>query len=184
MRLAALAILTVLTASPLLAQPCSTVPPNIQPNSSTLNTQTYTELAHGFMLATHPQDIPKMAPLDSEFILHCGSPQEAARVWAVFKDRPVTFLDTAVVIAASADEIAVAIDDEAKRTHKADYILRPADQFTSIPPVGSVVEISGTYKSYVSEPILITLNNVIVTPVSSGTSKHRRQNPASPPPQK
>ena len=183
MRLAIPAILTILTTAPLLAQPCATVAPDTQPTADFPTGPTYAALAHFLMLKIPTPDIPKMAPLDREFVLHCGSPLEAARVWAAVKRRPVTF-PSALVIAAGPDSIEVAVSDEAIRTRKADYIFHPAAPLASIPPVGSLVEISGTYTSYASEPILIVMSNATVTPALFDTPKHRRSIPASSPPQK
>jgi len=105
------------------------------------------EVAHQLMATTRPEDIGKLAGGDTQFVILCGSPQEAERAFAAKKGRTGWFASV-VVIAVGADWIKVAAADDAVRLHRADYVFKTDAQMTSPPVVGERLDFHGTYSSY------------------------------------
>ena len=102
------------------------------------------------LLATTP-DPASLALSDKEFVLQYGSKADADKVFDSIKGKSVE-LPGAVIVAATADQVQVAVSDDAKNAQPkvADFTFSMKAPLTTVPAVGSAVNISGTYSSYTS----------------------------------
>ena len=117
-------------------------------------------------VATTP-DLSKLALGDKEFILQYGNqpdPKSATQatysdeVFDTVKGKEVDVPDS-VVVAATANQLQVAVSDDSKNAQPpvADFTFNFVDPITTLPAVGSKVDIVGTYTSYTSSPLMITM---------------------------
>lgn len=102
------------------------------------------------LIATTP-DLATLALSDKEFVLQYGSKADADKVFDSVKGKSVE-IPGAIVVAATADQVQVAVSDDAKNAQPkvADFTFAMKTPLTNIPAVGSTVNISGTYSSYTS----------------------------------
>lgn len=102
------------------------------------------------LIATTP-DLAQLALSDKEFVLQYGSKSDADKVFDSVKGKSVE-IPGAVVVAATADQVQVAVSDDAKNAQPkvADFTFSMKTPLTTVPAVGSTVNISGTYASYTS----------------------------------
>jgi len=150
-----------------------------------------------------PDDILKLAPGDKEYVLANASPDNAARVWDLMKGKAVQ-LPGVLVIESSATVLKVAVSEDAVANKKADYTINlapleePAEPRAKTPvllakykkekkayddevaaialaaAVGKNVDVSGTYDSYTTNPIMIIMNDgaVILPKPTPPTKPH------------
>ena len=100
------------------------------------------------LIATTP-DLATLALSDKEFVLQYGQQADADKVFDTIKGKSVT-IPGATVIAATADQLQVAVSDDAKQSKQADFTIAMKAPLTTIPAVGSSVDVTGTYSSYTS----------------------------------
>ena len=102
------------------------------------------------LLSTTP-DPATLALSDKEFVLQYGSKTDADKVFDSIKGKSVE-IPGAIVVAATADQVQVAVSDDAKNAQPkvADFTFAMKAPLTTVPAVGAVVNISGTYSSYSS----------------------------------
>jgi len=111
-------------------------------------------------------DLATLALSDKEFILQYGKPEDADKVFNTIKGKSVEIPD-AVVVAATADQLQVAVSDDAKQAAPkptADFTFNMKAPLTKVPAVGDKVTLDGTYASYTQSPLMITMSdaNVVV----------------------
>jgi len=132
------------------------------------------------LIATTP-DLGALAVSDREFVLQYGRPAveaqpaadgkpavearpaDADRVFDAVKGKSVEFPDV-LVIAATADQVQVAVSDDAVQSKTADFAFNMKEPLKVIPAIGSKVTLTGTYGSYTQKPILITMTDSAVVP--------------------
>jgi hypothetical protein len=105
-------------------------------------------------------DLTTLALVDKEYILANGSKENAEKVWAIVKDQTGEFPGT--VIAATANQIQVAVTDDAKADKKADFTVNMKTPLADkdIPAVGSDIKgLVGTFDSYTQTPPQIILRD-------------------------
>jgi hypothetical protein len=109
---------------------------------------------------TKPEDIPKLALSDKEFILQYGKPEDAEKVFATIKGKAVE-IPGALVIAATADSLQVAVSDDAVQAKTADFTFKMKTPLAEakVPAVGAKVSLTGTYDSYTQTPVMITMSD-------------------------
>ena len=117
------------------------------------------------LIATTP-DLATLALSDKEFVIQYGQPADADKVFDTIKGKTVE-IPGAVVVAATADQLQVAVSDDAKQGNPktADFTFAMKTPLTTVPAVGAVINISGTYTSYTQSPLMITMSDgAVVTP--------------------
>ncbi len=103
-------------------------------------------------------DLATLALSDKEFILQHGSPDDADKVFATVKGKSFEIPD-ATVIAATADQLQVAVSDDAVQSKTADFTYAMKTPLKTVPTVGSKVTLTGTYASYTQKPLMITMSD-------------------------
>ena len=117
--------------------------------------------ADALMASTKDEDIPKLATGDKEYVLQYASDANAAKVWDSIKDKSVEVPDV-LVIAATADQVQVAVSDDAVQSKTADFTFNMKTPLKTVPAVGDKVTLTGTYASYTPKPIMITMSDADV----------------------
>ncbi len=100
------------------------------------------------LIATTP-DLATLALSDKEFVLQYGQQADADKVFDTIKGKSVT-IPGALVTAATADQLQLAVSDDAKQSRTADFTVAMKTPMTALPAVGSSVDVTGTYSSYTS----------------------------------
>ena len=111
------------------------------------------------LIATTP-DLATLALSDKEFVLQYGQQADADKVFDTIKGKTVE-IPGAVVVAATADQLQVAVSDDAKQAQPkvADFTFAMKTPLATPPAVGAVVNVSGTYSSYTQTPLMITMTD-------------------------
>ncbi len=109
------------------------------------------------LIATTP-DLATLALSDKEFVLQYGQSADADKVFDTVKGKTVE-IPGAVVIAATADQLQVAVSQDAIQGKVADFTFAMKAPLTTVPTVGSSVTLSGTYASYTQTPLMITMSD-------------------------
>ncbi len=111
------------------------------------------------LIATTP-DLATLALSDKEFVLQYGQQADADKVFDTIKGKTVE-IPGAVVVAATADQLQVAVSDDAKQAQPkvADFTFAMRTPLATPPAVGAVVNVSGTYSSYTQTPLMITMTD-------------------------
>jgi hypothetical protein len=123
------------------------------------------ELAHRVLLLTPPENWRQLVPGDVEQVLWCGSPQDAADLFAALRNTQIHLVDATI---AEADQYVIRV-----RWDGASRFDMPLTAFrfnfdpplTAIPHPGEKVIIDGTYSSYSQEPFQINMTKASVHPV-------------------
>jgi hypothetical protein len=127
-------------------------------------------------LITSTPDLAQLALSDKEYILANGSPDDAEKVFATIKGKPVEYKDV-TVISATADQVVVSISDDAVASKTADFTFNMKTPLKTVPDVGSKITLSGTYTSYTQKPMMITMSDgeVVVkkAPVKAPVHRHK-----------
>jgi hypothetical protein len=108
-------------------------------------------------------DTPDMSTLalgDKEYILANASKENAEKLWALLKDQ--TSQIPGVVVAATANQIQLAVTDDAKTDKKADFTINMKAPLADkdVPAVGAEVSnLIGTFDSYTQSPAQIIMRD-------------------------
>lgn len=115
-------------------------------------------------LITSTPDLNTLALADKETILALGSKEDADKLWALLKDKPTPV--PGIVIEATAEQIKVAVTQDAKDSKVADFIVnmktpladkevpKAGDEFKLMKDGGP--ELDGTYDTYTQLPATAT----------------------------
>jgi hypothetical protein len=103
-------------------------------------------------------DPASLALSDKEFILKNGKAEDADKVFNTIKGKAVEIPD-ALVVAATADQLQVAVSEDAVQDKTADFTFNMKTPLTKLPEVGSKVTLTGTYASYTQTPVMITMSD-------------------------
>jgi hypothetical protein len=117
------------------------------------------------LIATTP-DLATLAIGDKEYVLLNGKKEDADKVFDTIKGKSVE-IPGAIVVAATADQLQVAVSDDSQATNPpvADFTFAMKEPLTKIPAVGDKVTVDGTYASYTQSPLMITMSDgAVVTP--------------------
>jgi tetratricopeptide (TPR) repeat protein len=147
------------------------------------------------LIATTP-DLATLAVSDKEFVLQYGTaidPKTATMDPATNKPTPGTgtsYADEvfntvkgksveipgAVVVAATADQLQVAVSDDSQQAAPkptADFTFNMKQPLKTVPNVGDKVTLDGTYASYTSSPLMITMSDAsVVVPKPAHAPAH------------
>ena len=110
------------------------------------------------MSSTKEEDLPKLALSDKEYIIQYGETADADKVFNTIKGKSVE-LPGVTVVAATADQLQVAVSDDAVQSKTADFTFSMKTPLKTVPTVGSKVDLSGTYASYTQKPLMITMSD-------------------------
>jgi hypothetical protein len=118
---------------------------------------TSSELVHRVLLLTPPEDRPHLALADVEFILRCGTQQDAAEFFVAIRNTSVQIAN-ATVVEADQDVVRASCDDGFKFNLEA-FSFKFDSPLNAIPHSGDKILIGGTYSSYSREPFQINMTN-------------------------
>ncbi len=111
------------------------------------------------LIATTP-DLATLALSDKEFVLQYGQPADAEKVFDTIKGKTLGIAG-AVVVTATADQLQVAVSDDAKQAQPKvpDFTVAMKTPLTTVPAVGTSVNFTATYASYTQSPLMITMTD-------------------------
>lgn len=112
------------------------------------------------LIATTP-DLAALAISDREFVLEYGKPADADKVFDAVKGKSVE-IPGALVIAATPDQLQVAVSADAVQGKTADFTFNMKEPLKKVPNVGDTVTLDGTYASYTQKPLMITMSDASV----------------------
>ncbi len=92
-------------------------------------------------------DLATLALSDKEYILEYGKPTDADKVFDTIKGKSVQ-IPGATVLAATPDQLQVAVSDDAVQSKEADFTFNMKSPLKTVPTVGSKIDLTGTYTSY------------------------------------
>jgi hypothetical protein len=108
-------------------------------------------------------DLAVLALSDKEFVLQYGVQADADKVFDSIKGKSVQ-VPAALVIAATATSLQVAVSDDSVQSKTADFTFNLKEPLTTVPAVGTKVDLEGTYTSYTQTPLMITMSDGVVVP--------------------
>ena len=104
------------------------------------------------------KDLASLAISDKEFILENGKPESAEKVFDTVKGK-TTEIPNGVVVAATAEQVQVAVSEGAVQSKTADFTFNMKTPLKTVPAVGSKVTLIGTYASYTQKPVMIIMSD-------------------------
>ncbi len=125
------------------------------------------DLAHQAVTST--PDVNKLSLSDKEFVLANGSPEDAGKVWDVLKGQ--TFAIPGKVVTATADQVMMAVSQDAQQSNKADFTINMKTPLKTVPTTGADATYVGTFDSYTQNPAMIILKDGGLKP--SAAPAHR-----------
>ena len=132
-------------------------------------------------------DLAKLAPGDKEFVYQYGNVPDpktgtvdpatgqidpktqktyADEVFDSVKGKSVAFGD-ALVISATADAVQVAFSDDSVQSKTADFTFNMTEPLKVVPKPGDKIKLQGTYASYTSSPVMVTMSDSSVVPAKA-----------------
>jgi hypothetical protein len=137
-------------------------PAPVTKSNSTEKPLTSAEIAHHALVMSTGEQRRKFYWGDVEFILRCGTQQDAAELFTAVRNESVR-MNGATVFEAGQNFIRVSWDDGFT---SGSFKFNFDSLLSKIPKPGQKVLISGTYSSYSREPFRINLVNSSFLPVS------------------
>jgi hypothetical protein len=107
------------------------------------------------VLASTPPD--QLGLADKEYILANGSPDDQQKVWATMNG--VTAEIPGVVVAATADQVQLAVTPDNQQSNKADFTVNMKTPLKDLPKQGDKVTYIATFDSYTANPPMIILKD-------------------------
>lgn len=133
------------------------------------------ELAHQAITGT--ADLKTLALGDKEFILSNGNKEDAEKVWAVMKD--VTAEVPGKVVEATADQVKLAVTEDAKSSNTADFTINMKTPLKDVPAPGTEIKVIATFDSYTQNPGMIILKDGEPAPEKKAAPKTGARKPAA-----
>ena len=103
------------------------------------------------------KDLASLAISDKEFILENGKPESAEKVFDTVKGKTTEI--PGVVMAATAEQVQVAVSEGAVQSKTADFTFNMKAPLKVVPAVGSKVNLVGTYDSYTQKPVMLVMKD-------------------------
>ena len=129
--------------------------------------------AHAALVAVN-MDATKLSLGDKEFILANGNPTDAASAWDTLKDK--TFEVPGKVVSATAEQVLMAVSQDAQQSNTADFTVNLKTALKTIPTQGADIKLVGTFDSYTQgPPSMIILKDgslPAAAPVHHRTTRH------------
>jgi hypothetical protein len=114
------------------------------------------------LVATTP-DLATLALGDKETALQYGKPEDAQKVFDSVKGKSVEFPNVTVV-SATADQLVLMVSDDAVASKTPDFTVNLKEPLKTIPAPGDKITVDGTYSSYTSSPLMITMTDGFIVP--------------------
>lgn len=114
------------------------------------------------LVATTP-DLATLALGDKETALQYGKPEDAQKVFDSVKGKSVEFPGVTVV-SATADQLVLMVSDDAVASKTPDFTVNMKEPLKTIPQPGDKITVDGTYASYTSSPLMITMSDGFIVP--------------------
>jgi hypothetical protein len=131
--------------------------------------------AHAALVAVN-NDASQLNLSDKEFILAHGNPTDSAAVWDTLKDK--TFEVPGKVVTATADQVQMAVSQDAQQSNTADFTVNLKTPLKTIPTQGADIKLVGTFDSYTQgPPVMIILKDGSLpptAPVHRRSTRHHR----------
>jgi hypothetical protein len=112
------------------------------------------DMVHSLIAST--PDLATLALGDKETALQYGTKDDADKVFASVKGKSVSFPDVTVV-SASGSSIVLMVSDDANASKTPDFTINLKEAPKTEPAAGEKITVEGTYDSYTSNPLMITL---------------------------
>jgi hypothetical protein len=123
------------------------------------------------LVATTP-DLATLALGDKETALQYGKPADAQKVFDSVKGKSVEFPGVTVV-SATDSQLVLEVSDDAVASKTPDFTVNLKEPLKTIPAAGDKITVDGTYDSYTSSPLMITMiNGSIVAPKRAAPVHH------------
>jgi hypothetical protein len=133
------------------------------------------DLVHN-LIATTP-DLATLALGDKETALQFGTKEDADKVFDSVKGKSVEFPGVTVV-SATADQLVLMVSDDANASKMPDFTVMMKEPLKTVPAVGDKITVDGTYASYTSNPLMITMSDgFIVEPKKPAAKPPVRRRP-------
>lgn len=121
-------------------------------------------------------DLKGLALSDKEFILANGKKEDADKLWAVLKD--VTTEIPGTVVEATADQVKIAVTEDAKLSKSADFTINLKTPLTAVPAIGSTIKVIATFDSYTQTPAMIVMRDGELPAAAKKPAGHPAPHPA------
>ena len=109
-------------------------------------------------VADNAANLASLAVSDKEFVLQNGSKEDGDKVFDTVKGK-TTEIPDALVIAATADQVKVAVSEDAVQSKTADFTYNMKTALKTVPAAGTKVTLTGTYTSYTATPLMIIMSD-------------------------
>lgn len=135
--------------------PCS---PRLVKTTESEKTLSGAEIAHQVLLKTTPTTRRFLVPGDVEFVLKCGTQQDAAELFADIRGAAME-IGSGTVVETDKSTIRVAWDDDGFKANLKAFLFNFDKPLTEMPHPGEKLIIRGTYSSFSREPFQINVTN-------------------------
>jgi hypothetical protein len=133
------------------------------------------DMVHTLVAST--PDLATLALGDKETALQFGSKEDADKVFDSVKGKSVEFPGVTVV-SATADQLVLMVSDDANASKTPDFTVMMKEPLKTVPAVGDKITVDGTYTSYTSNPLMITMSDgFIVEPKKPAAKPPVRRRP-------
>jgi hypothetical protein len=123
------------------------------------------------LVATTP-DLATLALGDKETALQYGKPEDAQKVFDSVKGKEVQFPGVTVV-SATDSQLVLEVSDDAVASKTPDFTVNLKEPLKTIPQPGDKITVDGTYDSFTSSPLMITMSNgSVVAPKRTAPVHH------------
>ena len=117
-------------------------------------------------------DLATLALSDKEFILQYGKQSDSDKVFDTIKGKSVS-IPGAVVIAATADQLQLAVSDDSVQAKTADFTVSMKEPLKTVPAVGDKITFEATYASYTQKPLMLMMSDgALVLPKKPAAPVH------------
>ncbi len=124
------------------------------------------------LVATTP-DLATLALGDKETALQYGKPEDAEKVFDSVKGKLVEFPGV-IVVSATPEQLVLEVSDDAVASKTPDFTVNMKEPLKTVPQPGDKVTVDGTYDSYTSTPLMITLaDGALVVPKPKPVRRRR-----------
>jgi tetratricopeptide (TPR) repeat protein len=123
------------------------------------------------LVATTP-DLATLALGDKETALQYGKPDDAQKVFASVKGKSVEFPNVTVV-SATDSQLVLEVSDDAVASKTPDFTVNLKEPVKTIPQPGEKITVQGTYDSYTSSPLMITMSDGSIVAPKRTAPAHR-----------
>jgi hypothetical protein len=122
-------------------------------------------------LVSSTTDLATLALGDKETALQYGKPADAQKVFDSVKGKSVSFPGVTVVTATDS-QLVLEVSDDAVASKTPDFTVNLKEPLKTIPQPGDKITVDGTYDSYTSSPLMITMTGGTIVPPKKAAPVH------------